>query len=246
MKLDFIDISRAYFQAAAIRDVYVELPDEDAEPGMCGKLIKSMYGTRDAAQNWGEEYAKFMVDIGFRRGKSSPCVFWHKGKALRCVVHGDDFTLLGWKKELDWFWSTIKARFECKHRGRLGPEEKDAKSTRILNRIVEWTPDGIAYEGDQRHVEICLKEAGIEENSREVCTPTEKSISDSKNSNNLKIPERVEQELDSSGATKYRGLVARLNYLGQDRSDIQYAVKELSSYMANPIRNWHEQNQAPD
>jgi len=63
MKLDFIDISRAYFQAAAIRDVYVELPDEDAEPGMCGKLIKSMYGTRDAAQNWGEEYAKFMVEI---------------------------------------------------------------------------------------------------------------------------------------------------------------------------------------
>ena len=55
MKIDFIDISRAYFQADALRDVYVQLPDEDAEPGMCGKLVKSMYGTRDAAQNWGEE-----------------------------------------------------------------------------------------------------------------------------------------------------------------------------------------------
>ena len=28
MKLDFIDISRAFFQAEAIRDVYVELPSE--------------------------------------------------------------------------------------------------------------------------------------------------------------------------------------------------------------------------
>ena len=32
--------------------VFVELPEEDSEPGMCGKLRKSMYGTRDAAQNW--------------------------------------------------------------------------------------------------------------------------------------------------------------------------------------------------
>ena len=56
MKLDFIDISRAYFQAEAIREVYVELPGEDNEEGMCGKLLKSMYGTRDALQNGGETY----------------------------------------------------------------------------------------------------------------------------------------------------------------------------------------------
>ena len=49
MKIDFVDISRAYFQADAIREVYVQLPDEDWEEGMCGKLLKSMYGTRDAA-----------------------------------------------------------------------------------------------------------------------------------------------------------------------------------------------------
>ena len=43
MKIDFIDISRAYFQADAIRDMYVQLPDEDWEEGLCGKLLKSMY-----------------------------------------------------------------------------------------------------------------------------------------------------------------------------------------------------------
>ena len=51
MCLDFIDVSRAYFHAKARRKLYVELPPEDAEEGMCGKLEKSMYGTRDAAQN---------------------------------------------------------------------------------------------------------------------------------------------------------------------------------------------------
>ena len=97
IKLDFIDISRAYFQANAIREVDVELPVDGYEEGMCGKLKKSMHGTRDAAKNWGEEYSKFMIESGFRRGKSSPCVFWHPDREIRCVVHGDDFTVLAWE-----------------------------------------------------------------------------------------------------------------------------------------------------
>ena len=51
MKLDFIDVRRAFFHAKCLREVYVELPPEDAEEGMCGILEKAMYGTRDAAHN---------------------------------------------------------------------------------------------------------------------------------------------------------------------------------------------------
>ena len=54
MKIEFMDIKRAFFHATARREVYVELPQEDAQEGMCGMLKKSMYGTRDAAQNWEE------------------------------------------------------------------------------------------------------------------------------------------------------------------------------------------------
>ena len=63
--------------------------------------MKSMNGTRDAAQNWGSTYSEFMKSVGFQPGKSSPCVFWHKEKELRCVVHGDEFTVLGWEKQLE-------------------------------------------------------------------------------------------------------------------------------------------------
>ena len=51
MKIEFIDIRRAYFHAEATRDVYMEPPKEDHEHGMCGKLLKSIYETPDAAQN---------------------------------------------------------------------------------------------------------------------------------------------------------------------------------------------------
>ena len=42
--------------------------------------------------------------------------------------------------------------------------------------------------------------------------------------------------LDRERASQYRAIVARANYLSQDRSDIQYATKELSRAMANPTR----------
>ncbi len=52
MKLDFIDARRAYFHAEARRQVFVGFCEEDVVNGVCGELVKAMYGTRDAAQNW--------------------------------------------------------------------------------------------------------------------------------------------------------------------------------------------------
>ena len=98
------------------------MPEEDYEEGMCGELIKAMYGTRDAAQNWEAAYNSFMKESGFSVGVSSPCIFHHKNRDLRAVVHGDDFTVLGWKEQLDWFWKEINSKFQSKHRGRIGPE----------------------------------------------------------------------------------------------------------------------------
>ena len=74
------DISRAFFHAKVKRDVYVQLAEEDRKPGeeaMCSKLNYSMYGTRDAAQNWFEEYSNQLRSIGSTQGTATPCVFHH-------------------------------------------------------------------------------------------------------------------------------------------------------------------------
>ena len=155
-KIDFIDIRRAYFHSKARRRVFVKLPPEDDEPGMCGLLLKSMYGTRDAAQNWEFEYSEFMESIGFKRGDAVPCLFNHPKKALKIAVHGDDFTILGDEEDLNWFKKKISEKFEIKFRGRIGPSSKDEKSIRLLNRVFEWTEEGIIIEADQRHAELIV------------------------------------------------------------------------------------------
>ena len=225
LKLDFIDVRRAYFHAKSRRPVYVDLPAEDQSPGKCGRLNKSMYGTRDAAQNWEFEYAEFLIDSGFQQGRAVVCLFYHAERNIRVVVHGDDFTVLGEASQLDWFRSTISERFEVKFRGRLGPNINDTTSVRHLNRINEWTPEGIRIEADQRHAEIIIDQLGLAESAKIVVTPGE----------TVKVKEEMEEEtLESDDSTLYRACVARANFLSQDRSDIQYATKELSRKMSNP------------
>ena len=68
MKLDFIDVRRAYFQARARRSVYVKLPDEDYEEGKVGKLLKSMYGTRACSTELGREIQRGTPGIGIQTG----------------------------------------------------------------------------------------------------------------------------------------------------------------------------------
>ena len=166
LKSDFIDIRRVYFHAKARRPVFVKLPPGEEQECMCGKLNKALYGTHEAAQNWEHEYIDFLESIGFVRGKSTPCIFRHEERLSFVVVHGDDFTVLGDEKQLDWFREQIARRFEVKFRGRLGPEEKDDKSIRILNRVVEWGPDGIRYEADQRHAEIIVRDLEVSANAK--------------------------------------------------------------------------------
>ena len=56
----------------------------------------------------------------------------------------------------------------------------------------------------------------------------------------VKYPKEEEdagdEELEEGDKTMFRALVARANYIAQDRTDIRFATKELSRRMANPRR----------
>ena len=118
-------MSRAFFEAAATRDICVELPEEalseseEALDLVC-HLKMSLYGTRDAGAIWEETYASALVDMGFTRGVASPCCFYHADQRLMIVVHGDDFTFCGEGKDLDWVEAQVRSWFEVMVRARLG------------------------------------------------------------------------------------------------------------------------------
>ena len=95
-----VDVRRACFYAPARRRVFVVLPPGDYQPGdehMCGVLQYSLYGMRDATQNWEEVLTSTLSDLKLTRGIACPCV-WRgciKGEDIVATVHGDDITIGG-------------------------------------------------------------------------------------------------------------------------------------------------------
>ena len=121
------DISRAVFHARVERDVYVQLPREDlkdGETGLCGRLKYSMYGTRDAAQNWYKEYSNHLIQIGLHQGQASPCTFYNEEKGIRTYVHGDDYVSIDMPESLQRLRKELEKKFTVKTQT-LGPGKED-------------------------------------------------------------------------------------------------------------------------
>ena len=165
-----------------------------------------------------------MENMGFHRGQSTACVFHHGDKDLLSTVHGDDFAIVGPKPALDWFRAELEKRYELKQGARLGASPDDNKETRVLNRMVRWTDDGIEYEADPRQGEKLLQELGLE-NCKPMATPGVKQTIEQINS---------DKELPEDKISHFRALAARSNYLAADRPDCKFAAKEVCRFMAKP------------
>ena len=170
-QLSFIDVKKAYFYGVPDRNLYIRFPPELGMPKtIVGKLVRCMYGTRDAGSIWEGCYTKCLVDLGFEQGVASPCCFSHPLWKVSVVVHGDDFTALGTPEGLDLYEAGMCKAFECKLKGRLGRGEGDLKEMRVLNRIVRIDDHGLRYEADPRHVELLARSLNLEQ-CRHVVTP---------------------------------------------------------------------------
>ena len=86
----------------------------------CGLLKKHMYGIMAAADGWQQEYSSFLRGLGFVQGEACPCLFVCAERELALSVHGDDFTTVGPKCELDVFEQQLESKYELKRGGRLG------------------------------------------------------------------------------------------------------------------------------
>ena len=183
--------------------------------------------------NWARTYTDFLTELGFTVGACSPCNFHHEIKDMAITVHGDDFTVAGSEQDLRWLEAQFKNKFEVKC-DVLGPKVGIQKQEiRVLNRILTWTEEGIQYEPDQRHAELVIRDLGLT-GCKAVTTPGCRD--DANRASDIGDIESDEQAplLPSREASMYRAVAARLNYLAQDRADLQYACKEASRRMARP------------
>lgn len=233
-KLMFIDISRAHFHSLARRRVFVQLPAERRREGYCALLLKSMYGTKDAAANSADKVMEVLREMGFKIGVFCPCLCRHDEKDILLFYHGDDFVSEGEDDALEWFKTELSKRLLVKVRGVLGWDDGDLREVTLLNSIVRLTETEagvpcLQWEADARHVEIVLAQLklGTDKGSKAVTSPGIK---------------RAAEELTNSptlGAAEtalFRSVCMRINYLAMDRIDLLFAAKEAARWMSKPTQ----------
>ena len=120
----------------------------------------------------------------------------------------------------------------------MGPEINDLKEIIILNRTLTWTEWGIKLVADPKHAEKLIEFFLLDATSTTTVSIGVKCAGRCNGDVDSKLvigDEEVTAEyLSSREQSVYRGLAATLNYLAQDRYDIQFGAKELCREMANP------------
>ena len=151
------------------------------------------------------------------------------------LVRGDDFVLLADDGEIKAV-EQLQSKYTVKVVSVIGDGSLQQEAV-ILNRIVRFVPPNKAnrmdmeIEPDQRHVDILLREHGLDDSrSKGVDTPRVKK-SESQVFAGLESP-----PLDREGVRLYRSGAMRISYLGQDREDVQEAAKCLSRRMQSPTQ----------
>ena len=212
LKVSFVDVKKAYFYGIPERTLYVRLPSElGLGKGVVGKLVRCMYGTRDAGAIWENCYTTCLTNLGFIQGASSPCCFLHPKWNVSLVVHGDDFTAVGTPESLDKYEAGMQETFECKLKGRLGAEPDDCKEMRVLNRIVRVTDKGLLYEADPRHAEMLIKAFNLE-GASSVVTPGVKVADD----------EIDPDKIDTDAASEIHRIIAELRCDNKRASKVKF------------------------
>ena len=100
--LMLLDVKSAFIYGTCRRSVYIRLPPEDthASRGDCyGRLLKAMYGTRDAPQVWQDRLRLVMERL--------PGVYFNKSTGIEVATHVDDFLVVGYENVLKDFYKAL-------------------------------------------------------------------------------------------------------------------------------------------
>jgi hypothetical protein len=164
-----------------------------------------------AAAGWEDDYAESLSKAGFKRGRGVPTAFYNKTTGVRAVVHGDDFTFSGTKKELKKMRELMKDWYDIKDRGIMGSGRDEIKEVTILGRRLRWMDDCLEYEADPAHRKKIMEMEGVGERSKAAVSPAVREDGS--------VEVWGAEELSWEEAREFRSGAASLNYLGLDRSD---------------------------
>ncbi|GJW50379.1 zinc finger, CCHC-type containing protein [Tanacetum coccineum] len=202
-------------------EVYMKQPEGFVMPGnehkVC-KLVKSLYGLKQALKQWHQKFDEVVLSSGFLLNQSDKCVyskFDSSGKGVIICLYVDDMLIFGTdQNQVDKTKKFLSSKFSMKDMG-----EADV----ILGIKIKRENKGIVIT-QSHYIEKILKKF-----NREDCSPVSTPMDPVE-----KLKPNTGKPVDQ---LEYSRAIGCLMYaMISTRPDIAYAVCRLSRFTSNPSR----------
>lgn len=221
LDIDQMDVVTAFLHPKLEEEIYMQLPNDDRFHGQCCKLLKSIYGLKQASHVWNSELDKVLKKLDFHQSKYDPCVYIRrKSKSIIYIsVYVDDLLIFSNNNEEKILLkSSLSKIFQMKD---LGP------ASYILGYRIQYNKEEKYLTVDQtKYIQDLLHRFNMSD-CNGVRTPmdpnqvfTKPCPSDSETRVDVNIP--------------YQEAIGSLLYVSQGtRPDINFAVNYLSRFNNN-------------
>lgn len=213
-----LDVKTAFLNGEISEDVYVSQPggfEKEGQRNKVYKLMKALYGLRQAPRAWYAKLNACLESLGFKRCPSEHAVYTRKEgeNNLIVAVYVDDLLVTGSDVSMiESFKKQMSQKFEMTDMGKLsyylGVEVEQSKG------CIKLKQTGYAKK--------IIEKAGLKD-----CNPT-------------KYPMDPKEQIDKDeggktiDVTRYKSIIGGLRYLVHTRPDIAYSVGIASRYMERP------------
>ena len=218
------DVSNAFLNGTLGERVYMEQPHGFGKGGLVCRLIKSIYGLKQAANVWYNDLVDILQKMGFRPITSDSCIFIRGTKDGNLLIggHVDDLlTIAPHKSDLVAFEKEFATHLKVKS----GP-----LNIFLGVEIARDAETGTITCHQQRKIAELLCDCGME-NSAPTSVPMEHGLKLSR----ADCPTRSEDRASPADQKIYRSAVGSLMHIMTNtRPDICAPVKNLSEALDNP------------
>ena len=219
-----VDVKSAYLQAKLKIPQYMKPPKGVSPPeeGWVMKVVKSLYGLRNAGREWHDLFRKDLLEWGFEQGNADPCLFTKRrknGSFLRILLFVDDMAVFH-DPETDML-SEFTKQVESKY------EYSDNENNVYLGMTVTQVGPNSYHLGQQRYILDVLRKYDMED-CKSVFTPwSGDPVS------KLDCPQVAPGK--NPLQRKYAELIGILRWIERcTRPDLTVALSELGKVQANP------------
>lgn len=212
LSLEQFDFTTAFLNGTMTEDVYMKIPNGykgHHAPGDVLRLVKSMYGTRQAPREWYRAVSTLMFSRGYVAGDADPCLFVKhvEGEVIVMLLYVDDGIAMSANSALiDLELAAIHDIYKLKRLGRLHYYLSLEVVTQGRSIVIH----------QRKYAKEILDRYGFENVGRGVNTPVIEGPADRDEDSPL---------LDAHDKTEYQSAVGALQYLCQlSRPDLAFAI----------------------